>query len=52
MFTIYRGEVSADSDGPVEGCKPVTSADAQALTSHYPELSFVVPKVKPTQSGA
>jgi len=40
MFTIYWGEVSADSDGPVEWCKPVPEAEAQALASHYPELSL------------
>ncbi len=40
MFSIYWGEVSADSDGPVEWCKPVPDADAQALLSHYPELTL------------
>jgi len=40
MFSIYWGEVSADSDGPVEWCKPIPEADAQALASHYPELSL------------
>ncbi|NNN01691.1 MAG: MerR family transcriptional regulator [Acidimicrobiaceae bacterium] len=40
MFSIYWGEVSADSDGPVEWCKPVPEADAQALASHYPELAL------------
>ncbi|HEX3426226.1 MAG TPA: helix-turn-helix domain-containing protein [Acidimicrobiales bacterium] len=40
MFTIYWGEVSADSDGPVEMCKPVPEGEAQALASHYPELSL------------
>jgi DNA-binding transcriptional MerR regulator len=40
MFSIYWGEVSADSDGPVEWCKPVPESDAKALTSHYPELSL------------
>jgi DNA-binding transcriptional MerR regulator len=40
MFTIYWGEVSADSDGPVEMCKPVPGAAAQALASHYPELTL------------
>ena len=40
MFTIYWGEVSADSDGPVEMCKPIPGADAQALASHYPELTL------------
>ena len=40
MFSIYWGEVSADSDGPVEWCKPVPESDAQALALHYPELSL------------
>ncbi len=40
MFTIYWGEVSADSDGPVEWCRPVPEADATALASHYPELTL------------
>ncbi|HVA85803.1 MAG TPA: helix-turn-helix domain-containing protein [Candidatus Saccharimonadales bacterium] len=40
MFTIYWGEVSADSDGPVEMCRPVPDADAAALASHYPELTL------------
>lgn len=40
MFTIYWGEVSADSDGPVEWCKPVPEQEAEALASHYPELSL------------
>ena len=40
MFSIYWGEVSADSDGPVEWCKPVPESDAQALASHYPELTL------------
>jgi DNA-binding transcriptional MerR regulator len=40
MFSIYWGEVSADSDGPVEWCKPVPQEGATALASHYPELSL------------
>jgi DNA-binding transcriptional MerR regulator len=40
MFSIYWGEVSTDSDGPVEWCKPVPEPDAKALASHYPELSL------------
>ncbi|HEX3541053.1 MAG TPA: helix-turn-helix domain-containing protein [Acidimicrobiales bacterium] len=40
MFTIYWGEVSADSDGPVEWCKPVPPEKAEALASQYPELSL------------
>lgn len=40
MFSIFWGEVSADSDGPVEWCKPVPELDAKALASRYPELSL------------
>jgi DNA-binding transcriptional MerR regulator len=40
MFTIYWGEVSADSDGPVEMCKPIPEPEASVLASHYPELSL------------
>ena len=40
MFSIYWGEVSADSDGPVEWCKPVPQAEARALAEHYPELTL------------
>ena len=39
-FSIFWGEVSADSDGPVEWCKPVPELDAKALASHYPELTL------------
>jgi DNA-binding transcriptional MerR regulator len=39
-FSIFWGEVSADSDGPVEWCKPIPESDAKALASHYPELSL------------
>ncbi len=38
MFSIYWGEVSADSDGPVEWCRPIPTASAHELASHYPEL--------------
>ena len=31
MFSIYWSEVSADSDGPVEWCRPVPEKDASAL---------------------
>jgi DNA-binding transcriptional MerR regulator len=40
MFSIYWGEVSADSDGPVEWCWPVPAEQAQALALHYPELTL------------
>jgi DNA-binding transcriptional MerR regulator len=37
-FCIYWGEVSADSDGPVEWCKPIPKEDAEELAAKYPEL--------------
>jgi DNA-binding transcriptional MerR regulator len=40
MFSIYWGEVSADSDGPVEWCKPVPTVEAETLALQYPELSL------------
>jgi DNA-binding transcriptional MerR regulator len=39
MFLIYYGEVNADSDGPVEVCKPIPNDDARDLAKRYPELS-------------
>jgi DNA-binding transcriptional MerR regulator len=40
FFCIYWGMVSADSDGPIEWCKPVPQAEARALAEHYPELTL------------
>ncbi len=40
FFCIYWGQVSADSDGPVEWCRPVPAAEASALAEHYPELTL------------
>ena len=40
FFCIYWGEVSADSDGPVEWCRPVPQTQAHALAEHYPELTL------------
>ena len=48
-FSIYWGEVSTDSDGPVEWCKPVPESDAQALASHFPALSL---RTEPTHREA
>ncbi|MDA8292026.1 MAG: helix-turn-helix domain-containing protein [Actinomycetota bacterium] len=39
-FSIYWGEVSADSDGPVEWCRPVPAEQARELAEHYPELTL------------
>ena len=49
MFSIYWSEVSADSDGPVEWCKPVPEETAKALASHYPELTL---RTEPAHSEA
>jgi DNA-binding transcriptional MerR regulator len=49
MFSIYWGEVSADSDGPVEWCKPIPESDAKTLASHFPELSL---RTEPAHSEA
>jgi DNA-binding transcriptional MerR regulator len=40
FFCIYWSQVSADSDGPIEWCKPVPQAEAHALAGHYPELTL------------
>jgi DNA-binding transcriptional MerR regulator len=42
VFSIYWGEVSADSDGPVEWCKPVPDAQAEALAAQLPALTLRV----------
>ena len=41
-FCIYWGQVSADSDGPVEWCRPVPAAEAEALAAQFPELTLRV----------
>jgi DNA-binding transcriptional MerR regulator len=40
MFCIYWGQVSADSDGPVEWCKPVPDDQAEELAAQFPELTL------------
>jgi DNA-binding transcriptional MerR regulator len=35
-FSIFWGEVSADSDGPVEWCKPIPQAEARPSRSTIP----------------
>ena len=39
-FCIYWGEVSDDSDGPLEWCKPVPDDSAGELAAAVPELSL------------
>ena len=38
-FAIFWGEVSQDSDGPVEWCRPVPADEADALAARVPGLS-------------
>ncbi|HEX4724636.1 MAG TPA: helix-turn-helix domain-containing protein [Pseudonocardiaceae bacterium] len=39
-FTIYHGEVSGDSDGPVECCWPVPDDQAAELAARFPDLTL------------
>ena len=40
VFSIYWGQVSADSDGPIEWCKPVPRTEAEGLAAQFPELTL------------
>ena len=40
FFCIYWGEVTDDSDGPLEWCRPVPDEEAEALAALYPELTL------------
>jgi hypothetical protein len=40
VFCIYWGEVSDDSDGPVEWCRPVPTDQAEQLAGKVPELEL------------
>ena len=40
VFLIYHGEVSADSDGPVEMCRPVPAGQAAQLAAAVPALTL------------
>jgi DNA-binding transcriptional MerR regulator len=40
VFAIYWGQVSADSDGPVEWCKPIPETDAETLAAQLPDLDI------------
>ncbi len=48
-FCIYWGEVSEDSDGPLEWCRPVPSGAAEALAAAIPELSL---RIEPSHQEA
>jgi DNA-binding transcriptional MerR regulator len=40
FFCIFWGEVSEDSDGPMEWCLPVRRDEAEALAARCPELAL------------
>jgi hypothetical protein len=40
FFQIFWGEVSEDSDGPIEWCRPVPNDEAEALAARCPELTL------------
>jgi DNA-binding transcriptional MerR regulator len=48
-FTIFYGEVSGDSDGPVEWCWPVTDDEAGEFASRFPDLTL---RVEPAHQEA
>ncbi|HEX4725495.1 MAG TPA: helix-turn-helix domain-containing protein [Pseudonocardiaceae bacterium] len=39
-FTIFYGEVSGDSDGPVEWCWPVPDDQADEIAARFPDLTL------------
>jgi len=39
-FLIYHGEVTEDSDGPVEMCRPVPDDRSEELAARFPELTL------------
>ena len=49
LILIYHGEVSADSDGPVEFCRPVAAEQAEQIAALYPEFSL---RVEPAHEEA
>jgi DNA-binding transcriptional MerR regulator len=40
FFCVFWGEVSEDSDGPMEWCRPVPQDEAEALAARIPELTL------------
>jgi DNA-binding transcriptional MerR regulator len=40
FFCIFWGEVSEDSDGPMEWCRPVPADEAEVLAARCPELTL------------
>ncbi|HEV2634897.1 MAG TPA: helix-turn-helix domain-containing protein [Actinocrinis sp.] len=48
-FTMFHGEVSADSDGPVEWCWPVPDDQAQEIAARFPDLTL---RIEPAHQEA
>jgi hypothetical protein len=48
-FVIYHGVVTADSDGPIEWCRPIPDAAADELVARFPDL---VPRTEPAHEEA
>lgn len=48
-FQIYHGEVSEDSDGPIEWCRPVPQDHAEELSARSPELTL---RIEPAHEEA
>ncbi|HWB67055.1 MAG TPA: helix-turn-helix domain-containing protein [Mycobacteriales bacterium] len=48
-FSIFWGEVSADSDGPVEWCRPVPDDQSDELAARVPELTL---RIEPAHEEA
>ena len=48
-FCIFWSEVSEDSDGPIEWCRPVPRADAEALAATYPDFTL---RIEPAHGEA
>jgi hypothetical protein len=39
-FVVYHGEVSQDSDGPIEWCWPVPEEQATTIAERFPDLTL------------
>ena len=60
-FMIFHGEVSGDSDGPIEWCLPVPADQAEEIAARFPDLTlrtdpahqeaFVLPRTPGSLAG-
>jgi DNA-binding transcriptional MerR regulator len=48
-FLIFHGEVSGDSDGPVEWCRPVPEARAEEYAARMPDMTL---RIEPAHQEA